>query len=268
MNYQRTNYERQCCLATAVMMTAVTLSSMAADSRSDELRLTATQDANAAASEATQSSASIILDRVRSHTYQPLSNGFTSDATLKTHGVADLKNKDWRITTLAVRDLCQSGNAVVPDLLMALHDDNLHVRHVAALTLGILPASSKSNLPIEIIHVHLHLTNILVGKLADLQIHKHKTSKKSVVEHQVHPEMLFVERQPELARVKEEALPQLHQEMFQLVDDRLFEIGFRVSGVFAQVEEFQDIGILDGICRRRQNLSLFPQVKHCVFVAA
>ncbi len=149
MNERRTNNERLCRMASAIAMTTVTLSSMAADSRCDELRITATQSENPTASEETQLSASIILDRVRSHTYQPLSNGFTSDATLKAHGVADLENADWKVTTLAVRDLCQSSNAIVPELLTALHDDNLHVRHVAALTLGILPAPSNSNLPIE-----------------------------------------------------------------------------------------------------------------------
>ena len=94
-------------------------------------------------------SASAILDRVRSHSFHPLSNGFTSDATLKTHGVADLENPDWRISTLAVRDLCREGNAVLPELLKALHDDNLHVRHIAAMTLGILPNDLQSDTQLE-----------------------------------------------------------------------------------------------------------------------
>ncbi|MBL8820443.1 MAG: redoxin domain-containing protein [Planctomyces sp.] len=94
-------------------------------------------------------SASAILDRVRSHSFQPLSNGFTNDATLKTHGVANLQNADWRINTLAVRDLCRQGTSAVPELLKALHDDNLHVRHIAALTLGILPNENDSSSQFE-----------------------------------------------------------------------------------------------------------------------
>ena len=83
--------------------------------------------------------ASDILKRVRQHSFQPLSNGFTNDAELRTHGVADLTNDDWKVNTLAVRDLCRQDAKVIPILLDAMTDLNLHVRHVAALSLGILP---------------------------------------------------------------------------------------------------------------------------------
>ena len=111
-----------------------------------------------------QASGSPVLQRIRNHpryrlprswtafadhSFQPFSNGFTNDATLKTHGVANLQNADWRITTLAVRDLCRQGTSAVPELLKALHDDNLHVRHIAALTLGILPNENDSSSQFE-----------------------------------------------------------------------------------------------------------------------
>lgn len=149
MNSRRTHDKRWTCLPSAILLTAATLSSTAADSRADEPRSKATEGSNAVVPASAESSVATVLDRVRIHTYQPIGNGFTSDAKLKTHGVADLNNANWRITTLAVRDLCRGGDAVVPGIMKALHDDNLHVRHVAALTLGILPSPADSEPSIE-----------------------------------------------------------------------------------------------------------------------
>lgn len=81
-----------------------------------------------------------ILDRVRRHDFHPLQDGFTKDARLDRHGIAELSNDDWRVRTLAVRELVRIGSAVVPVLLGGLEDENLHVRHVSSLVLGILPA--------------------------------------------------------------------------------------------------------------------------------
>ncbi len=85
------------------------------------------------------SSAADVLQRLRRHTFHPLEDGFTKDAELKRHGVADLADDDWRVRTLAIRDLARMGSPAVPALLAGLEDDNLHVRHVSALVLGILP---------------------------------------------------------------------------------------------------------------------------------
>lgn len=81
-----------------------------------------------------------VLNRVREHTFHPLDNGFTKDARLNRHGIADLSNDDWRVRTLAVRDLVRLGAEGAPALLVGLEDEDLHVRHVSALVLGILPA--------------------------------------------------------------------------------------------------------------------------------
>ncbi|NBC27191.1 MAG: redoxin domain-containing protein [Bacteroidetes bacterium] len=89
-----------------------------------------------------------ICNRVRNHTFHPVKDGFTYDRVLDTQGVANLQDKDWRIRTLAVRDLVRLGSAVntVPKLMHALGDKNEHVRQVSAMVLGILraePATGK-----------------------------------------------------------------------------------------------------------------------------
>ena len=81
-----------------------------------------------------------ILARVEAHSFHPVRDGFTYDRHLNTHGVADLNTDDWRVRTLAVRDLVRLGNGAASDLIAALEHADPHVRHAAAMTLGVLRA--------------------------------------------------------------------------------------------------------------------------------
>ncbi len=92
--------------------------------------------AQIAAADATNRVEQIFL-RVREHEFHPVRNGFTFDCQLNKHGVADLQDTDWLVRTLAVRDLVRLGQGASAKLLDALHDTNVHVRHVAAMVLGI-----------------------------------------------------------------------------------------------------------------------------------
>jgi len=83
-----------------------------------------------------------ILARVAAHDFHPIRDGFTYDRRLNKHGVASHDDQDWRVRTLAVRDLVRSGKPASPALVAALEDKNAHVRHVAAMTLGIVRATN------------------------------------------------------------------------------------------------------------------------------
>jgi peroxiredoxin len=83
-----------------------------------------------------------ILARVRAHDFHPIRDGFTFDRQLNKHGVASLDDRDWRVRTLAVRDLVVLGAPGTPALVRALADKNAHVRHVATMVLGILQATN------------------------------------------------------------------------------------------------------------------------------
>lgn len=87
------------------------------------------------------SDAASILERVRRHEFHPVDGGFTKDARLDHHGIADLDDTDWRVRTLGVRDLTRIGAPAVGALLEGLGSDDLHVRHVSALALGIFPTA-------------------------------------------------------------------------------------------------------------------------------
>jgi peroxiredoxin len=83
-----------------------------------------------------------ILARVTAHDFHPIRDGFTYDRQLNKHGVASLDDQDWHVRTIAVRDLVRLGAPGTPALVTALEDHNSHVRHVSAMTLGILRATN------------------------------------------------------------------------------------------------------------------------------
>jgi peroxiredoxin len=84
--------------------------------------------------------ASAVLARLGAHDFHPIRDGFTFDRQFDKHGVASLDDEDWRVRTLAVRDLVRLGAPGTPALVTALADKNAHVRHVAAMVLGIIRA--------------------------------------------------------------------------------------------------------------------------------
>ena len=83
-----------------------------------------------------------ILKRVANHEFNPLRDGFTFDRQLDKHGVASLNDQDWWVRTLAVRDLVRLGPPGTLALITALEAENVHVRHVAAMVLGIIRATN------------------------------------------------------------------------------------------------------------------------------
>ncbi len=83
-----------------------------------------------------------VLGRVRQHDFHPTGGGFTSDRLLGKHGVASLDDTDWKVRTLAVRDLVKAGNVAAPALIEALGDSNAHVRYLAVMALGIQRAEA------------------------------------------------------------------------------------------------------------------------------
>jgi hypothetical protein len=95
----------------------------------------------------------------------------------------------------------------------------------------------------------VHLAEILVHELADLQVHQHETAKEPVVEHQVDIEVIAFEGQALLPRDEAEALAQLQKEILEPLDDRSLEIGFEPRGLLLKAEKLEDQRILHDIGR-------------------
>lgn len=79
-----------------------------------------------------------VLQRVAAHEFHPVRDGFTRDRDLGKAGIASPDDPDWRVRTLAVRDLVRLGHGASRDLATALGHEDVHVRQIAATVLGIL----------------------------------------------------------------------------------------------------------------------------------
>ena len=82
-----------------------------------------------------------VAARVADHSFAPVDNGFTVDADTGYDGVSDLESPDWRVRTLAVRDLVRTGQRDPSPVAELLDHENKHTRQVAAMALGILRAA-------------------------------------------------------------------------------------------------------------------------------
>jgi len=79
-----------------------------------------------------------ILTRVAEHDFHPLKEGFTQDRELETDGIANFNASDWRVRLLAIRELIRIGQPAAEPLTGQLKSSDLHVRQIAAKTLGLL----------------------------------------------------------------------------------------------------------------------------------
>ncbi len=85
---------------------------------------------------------------------------------------------------------------------------------------------------VEVVDVHLHLAEVLVGQLADLEIDEHIGMQEPVVEHKVYEEVFLIKGEPLLPRLKEEAFAEFKQKVLDVGDDGRFQLGLRVAGLF------------------------------------
>jgi HEAT repeat protein len=91
-----------------------------------------------------EQSAEAVFATIAAHDFHPLNEDgtFTEDRRLDTHGIADLDDLDWRIRTVAVRDLVRRAKQDRTAVEAGLAHDNLHVRHLVATALGIVGESA------------------------------------------------------------------------------------------------------------------------------
>src|SRR6056297_589311 len=84
-----------------------------------------------------------IFRELAAHAFHPLNDGnsMTIDRSLKKDGIADLNDTDWKVRTLAVRDLVVAGKNNTRDIKKGLFHPSLYVRQVTAKALGILRAT-------------------------------------------------------------------------------------------------------------------------------
>lgn len=83
--------------------------------------------------------------RLTEHSFNPVENGFSVDPGTGFDGVPDLEDPDWRVRTLAVRDLVRRGRDGAPAVATVLSHPDPHVRQVGAMALGIVRAEAAAD---------------------------------------------------------------------------------------------------------------------------
>ena len=78
-------------------------------------------------------------------------------------------------------------------------------------------------LALVVVDIHLHLPEVLVGQLPDLEVQEDEGPGEPVVEHQIDEEMLAVERDPLLAGHEGKPLAQFQEERLQVGNQRLLQ---------------------------------------------
>ena len=81
-------------------------------------------------------------------------------------------------------------------------------------------------LAIEVIDVELELAKVLMSKFANFQVNQHVALQHYVIEHQVHVEMIAIERETLLTCDKGEPLAEFEKKGLQVINEGLLKAGF------------------------------------------
>jgi hypothetical protein len=121
---------------------------------------------------------------------------------------------------------------------------------------------------VEVVHIHLHLPEVLMGDLANFQIDQDIAAQQAVVENQIHEKVFFVECESLLARLEEKAFAHFQQETLDLADDGGFQIGPRIAAALVQPEELQNQGLLQQVAWPADGLTFLGEPANTCFVTA
>lgn len=110
---------------------------------------------------------------------------------------------------------------------------------------------------IEHADIHVHLADVLVAELVDLEVDQHEALEQVVVENEVNVEMGSFRADAELAPDEGEAPAEFEEEVLQVIDEGRFDVALVSFRVLGQVEKFENVGVLEdtfwsGRCRGEQ----------------
>ena len=93
---------------------------------------------------------------------------------------------------------------------------------------GIL--AGRLHVTVKVIHIHLHLTEVLMGELVELEVDDHVATQETIIEDQVHEEVIFVEGKTFLPGLEKEAFAEFEQKALKVADNGCFEFSLCVAG--------------------------------------
>jgi hypothetical protein len=102
-------------------------------------------------------------------------------------------------------------------------------------------------------HVGVELAQVLVGEPVHLELDQDMALEDAVIEDQIDEAAGLADDDALLPSFEAEAVAELHQERVEVVEERVFEVGFADSVLRPEAEELEDVGIAD----RELGLGLF-----------
>ena len=95
------------------------------------------------------------------------------------------------------------------------------------------------HLAVVVVHIHLHLAEVLMRELVELEINDDVAAEEAVVEDEVHEVVVLIEGEALLPGLEEEAFAKLQEEVLEASDDGVLEVGLGVAGLFIEAEELE-----------------------------
>jgi hypothetical protein len=121
---------------------------------------------------------------------------------------------------------------------------------------------------VEEVHVHLHLAEVLVRELAQLEIDEDETAEQAVVEDEVDIEVIALESHALLPCNEAEALAELEEKALEAIDDGLLEISLAPVGAFVEPEELEDERVFQHVGQHLDLVSMPREREDLLLVAA
>ncbi|MEN8201703.1 MAG: HEAT repeat domain-containing protein [Bacteroidota bacterium] len=196
-----------------------------------------------------------IFEKVRKHDFNPLmqDNSMTFDKDLKTAGIADLNDEDWKVRMIAVRDLVHEGSKSINEIIPGLNDPSIHVRQVTACALGIISAKVAIE-PLEQVlltdenamvraQAVISLGQIESGHSLDILRKKLQEDPSRDVRHQCELAIDQIEKKKGTTAKLQKAFLSIDDSTFETVDENTMAPDFILEdteGIEWQLSEFRN----------------------------
>ena len=124
------------------------------------------------------------------------------------------------------------------------------------------------HLAVVVVHIHLHLAEVLMRELVELEVDDDVAAEEAVVEDEVHEVVVLVEGEALLAGLEEEAFAEFEEEVLEAIDDGLLEVGLGVAGLRIEAEELEHERLLQQVLWPHDDLAFFGELADALFVPA
>lgn len=107
-----------------------------------------------------------------------------------------------------------------------------------------------------------------MAELVNLEINEHVAAQQAVIENQINEEMVLFEGKAFLAGFEEKAFAKFEQKVIEPVNNGSFQIGFGITRLFVQPQEFENIRFFEHVFGFDDNLPFVGQLPDGLLASA